>query len=353
MVKKTKYKIRFWAGILFAQFLLFYLFSKSSIIVSFFVKLFHLKQSIHQQLFSEIKFSVGDIIYIVSTIYLVFVMANLFKKDKRKKYLHQFLITLNLFYFIYQIFWGMLYFDSPISEKLAKDENTVNEIKNLTLEYIKLTNAEREKVSENKNGVFEIRNIDSLKYEVIKAQKLIPHNFYTDVTTQTINIKPSIFGTLLNYTGILGYYNPFTSEAQFSNSIPSTYIPFTLAHESAHQLGFAREQEASFIGYLICEGSNKPEMKYSVYLYTSKSLLNYLYDSNPKFATEAKLLFSKKVRRDLDHDRLFADKHKGVLKTFFHSMNDWFLKSNQQDGSITYSYYIDLIINYRKEEIRK
>jgi Zn-dependent peptidase ImmA (M78 family) len=54
----------------------------------------------------------------------------------------------------------------------------------------------------------------------------------------------------MNKTGILGYYNPFTAESQYNPNIPATQLPFTLAHEMSHQLGYAREQEASFIAYL-------------------------------------------------------------------------------------------------------
>ena len=54
-----------------------------------------------------------------------------------------------------------------------------------------------------------------------------------------------MFGIIGNYVGFQGYYNPFTTEAQYNAELPNTYIPFTLSHESAHQLGFAREQEAT------------------------------------------------------------------------------------------------------------
>ena len=152
----------------------------------------------------------------------------------------------------------------------------------------------------------------------------------------------------MNYSGILGYYNPFTTEAQYNQNLPSTYIPFTLAHESSHQLGFAREQEANFIGYIICENSKNLELQYSAYLYTTKSLLRFLLQNNPEFAGQAMLFFSEKVKKDLVNDKKFALEHSGFLEEFFHLSNDLFLKSNQQEGAITYSYFIDLLVKYKR-----
>jgi len=37
---------------------------------------------------------------------------------------------------------------------------------------------------------------------------------------------------------------PFTGEANVNISMPHTSIPFTACHEMAHQIGFAREDEA-------------------------------------------------------------------------------------------------------------
>ena len=69
-----------------------------------------------------------------------------------------------------------------------------------------------------------------------------------------------ISGTIGSYSGFLGYYNPFTGEAQVNITAPHFVIPFTACHEMAHQLGYGSESEASFIGYLITKYNNKPEL---------------------------------------------------------------------------------------------
>lgn len=342
--------MKFWAGLWFAQFLLFYLFSKNQNIVLLFEKFFQAKQYFHQTLFSKIPFSIGDLFYTVLFFYILITLYKIIRRNNSSKYIKQILIILNILYFVYQLCWGMMYFQKPIIDKLPQQKITITQLENLTKEFILLTNKTREKVSEDEKGIFKIKNLEILKKSTLNSEVNILKKLYPESPTLINNIKPSLFGTMMNYTGILGYYNPFSSEAQYNPHLPDTYIPFTLSHESAHQLGFAREQEASFIGFLICERSNNPELQYSAYLYTSKSLLNYLQDYDPKFVKKSKLIFSKKVQKDLENEKEFNQHHDTFLRSSFHFINDLFLKTNRQEGAVTYNYYLDLLARYRTQK---
>ena len=114
MVKILKNKQSlFWAGLLFAQFLLFYIFSKNEIIVHQFTAFFHFKKEFQNEFFSRFKYSFGDIFYIIFIFFLLFSVFNSIKKRNLKVLF----ITLNIFYFIYQISWGMQYFQKPLYDK--------------------------------------------------------------------------------------------------------------------------------------------------------------------------------------------------------------------------------------------
>ena len=344
MVKILKNKKSlFWAGLLFAQFLLFYIFSKNEIIVQQFTAFFHFKKEFQNELFSHFIFSFGDIFYII---FIFFLLLFIFKSIKGRNF-SVLLIILNISYFIYQISWGMLYFQKPLYDK-NKVEISTKELEKLTLKYIALTNQERKKI-ETKH-VFKIKNIEVLKSSILHSQKRLPKEYYPFKTSNIDNFKASLFNPLISYTGILGYYNPFTTEAQYNAELPHTYIPFTLSHESAHQLGFAREQEANFIGFLICKNSNNSELKYSAYLYATKSLVNALRNTNPEFAAQATLFLSQEVKNDLKNEQLFKEKNDSFIAEIFYFTNDIFLKSNQQEGSVTYSYFIDLLVLYERRK---
>ncbi|MBC7556018.1 MAG: DUF3810 domain-containing protein [Chryseobacterium sp.] len=339
---------RFWAGLLLAQFFLFYFLSKSEIAIGFFNRLFEFKKQFHQTIFSKIPFSLGDILYILIVLFLLYFIFNLFKKEKRRKSALIILMFLNIFYFIYQIFWGMLYFQAPILSQLSKNEVTLNEAKRFSLKYLKLCIEDREQVSENKNGVFEISNLKEIESAILAEQLKLPKNYSNKRGTLINDFKPSLFKNVMSFSGILGYYNPFTSEAQYNAELPATYLPFTLAHESSHQLGFAREQEANFIGYLIGGSSKNKPLKYSTDLFVLKSLLAYINVYDPGFSKYVIVNYSSKMKRDRQNDKIFIKNHEGFLDHIFLISNNLFLKSNQQEGNITYSYFTVMLIKYER-----
>lgn len=343
--KNIFFKNKFWAIILVAQFSLFYILSKIDFAVDFFSKLYEWKKNFHVTLFSKFGFSVGDFIYTLLSLYLIFAATHLIRK-KKSETLKQLLIFIDITYFIYQCFWGMLYFQNPIIEKLQKKDITEQNLKKLTIKYLQLCKETREKVSEDKNGIFIINDIQKIEKEILSQQKNLPSQITSKKPIETLSVKRSLYNQLMNYTGILGYYNPFTAEAQYNPNLPPTQVPFTLAHETSHQLGFAREQEASFIAYLCARNSKNLDLQYSVQLYVLKSLLRNLSLKNKVFVKSILSQYSDKMKKDRLGELEFLKNHESVLSDVFGFTNDLFLKSNQQDGSITYSYFITLLVRY-------
>lgn len=339
-------KKRFWAGILLAQFLLFLVFSKLKIMISFFERFFEIQKGFHQTLFSWIPFSFGDALYVLLGILILFYIIKCFKKKSRNNAVIKLFVIINVFYFVYQIFWGMLYFQTPILEKLPKGEITLNQRKELALKYLEKCKTTRKLVPQDKNGIFVVKDVKNIQNEILSQQKNIPAFISDKKSTEINSFKPSLFKNVMSFTGILGYYNPFTSEAQYNSELPSSFLAFTMAHESSHQLGFAREQEANFVGYLIGIKSENIELKYSTEYFTLKSLLNSIVEEDPEFVKSMIRNYSPEMRKDRLYEKVFAMKHQGWLDDFFGFTNNLFLKSNQQEGAITYSYFIDLLVHY-------
>ena len=113
-------KKRFWAGLLLAQFVLFYMFSKSKMMISFFERFFEIQKAVHQIIFSWIPFSFGDCVY---GIVLFFALKWFWKKRKTWKLQWksnglQILSCLAVFYFFFHLCWGLNYCRQPLFEKL-------------------------------------------------------------------------------------------------------------------------------------------------------------------------------------------------------------------------------------------
>jgi len=340
-----KKKILIWAGLWFAQIFVFYLLSKSTIAIDFFSKFYDWQREGHQKIVSSLSFSVGDILYVVLGLLIAMLIYFIFKKGLKYQLINL-LIFLNTIYFFYQIFWGMMYFQKPIAKVTPKDNIPIERLKSLSLKYLELCIKNREHLNEDKNGIYKIENLDKIKSELILTQAKIPTKYNTKTPTNIISIKPSLFGEIMSLTGILGYYNPFTAEAQYDANLPDSNKAFTLSHEAAHQLGYAREQEASFIGFLNCIYSKKPELEYSANLYALKNILSNIQAYDPQWVEFILKRYSQKMKRDRANEIAFRKKNEGLLGDVFGWTNDLFLKTNRQEGSVTYSYFIYLLLYY-------
>ena len=104
---------------------------------------------------------------------------------------------------------------------------------------------------------------------------------YPCLQYKTPSIKSSVYGLLGDYLGFTGYYNPFTGEAQVNTTVPKFLIPYITLHEMGHQIGYAKEDEANFSGYLAAVASHDTLFQYSTYLdlfvYANREV--YYFDS--------------------------------------------------------------------------
>lgn len=339
---------KFWVSLLLAQFFLFYIISKIDSIVSFNARFFDYQKNGHQLLFSTFPFSVGDIFYGILIIYLGFEVYLCFKKGLNKS-LKRILILSNSLYFLYQIFWGLLYFQEPIRNQFPNTKIENKEVEKLAFKFLDRCKILRQQVNEDQNGIFQLNEITTLTDNLLSAQQKLPKQFSSKTTSLIKSVKPSLLNQLLSYTGISGYYNPFTAEAQYNPNLPDTNLGFTISHEMAHQLGYAREQEASFIGYLSCQQSGNIGLQYSSSLYALKSLISALQSTNPNLSKYILLQYSDGMKRDRLHEKQFSNRYYGKWSDFFSWTNDLFLKTNRQDGSISYSYFTELLIKHEQE----
>lgn len=350
------YFMRYWCSkniflvfVLCFQIVIFFIFSKIENILVIFGYIFEWKKNFHINILSVFSFSLGDIFYSIIFLVLLYLVIKFIFSKQRKIYIKKLLVFINIFYFLYQILWGMLYFQRPIMENLSQNEIDSSELKLLAMKYLHLCKEERKKVNEDRDGIFQIENLDIIKQEIIKNQQKIP--FFDKNPIVRTSVKPSLYAPYMGFSGILGYYNPFTAEAQYNPNLPNTYLPFTIAHEMAHQMGYAREQEANFVGYLLGVYSENADFRYSTYYFVLKSLLNSLYATDPNFVEDVLSQYSPEMKRDRAEELRFREQNESWMDDVFAFTNDIFLKYNQQEGSITYSYFLHLLIEYEKKII--
>jgi hypothetical protein len=158
--------------------------------------------------------------------------------------------------------------------------------------------------------------------------------------------KPIYFSAILSRLGLSGFYIPFTGEPNFNAAQPDFDLPYVMAHEKAHQRGFAREDEANFIAFLICINSTHPFIRYSGYLNGLK-VVDTLGASDPDLYRNIIEQVGSGPRSDLRARYAFWARTEGRARLVAGTINNSYLKANGiESGSQSYGEDVALILGY-------
>ncbi|HZT57281.1 MAG TPA: DUF3810 domain-containing protein [Pyrinomonadaceae bacterium] len=158
--------------------------------------------------------------------------------------------------------------------------------------------------------------------------------------------KPVYFSGVMSRLGISGIYSPFTGEPNYNALQPDCDLPFAVAHEMAHQRGYAREDEANFIAFLVCTKSSNPYVRYSGYL-NALRVLGILARVSPGSFREVVATLGEGPRADLKARAQFWARYSGRLAQFGQSVNNVYLRVNGvRSGVRNYNEASALIVGY-------
>lgn len=162
--------------------------------------------------------------------------------------------------------------------------------------------------------------------------------------------KPLLVSEILSFQSLSGIYSPFTIEANYNQDMTSYNLPHTACHELSHLRGFMREEEANFIGYLACAGSDSAFSRYSGYLSGFIYAANALSRQNPSAASEVYTYLPSCAMTDLHTNNQFWKQYEGPVAEVSTKVNDTYLKANSQsDGVKSYGRMVDLLLAYYRQ----
>lgn len=164
--------------------------------------------------------------------------------------------------------------------------------------------------------------------------------------------KPVTISWILSVQQLSGIYSPFTVEANYNRQMTAYNIPHTICHELSHLRGYMREDEANFIGYLACIGSERQCFQYSGYLTGWVYAGNALAGQDMETYRELYQSLLPQVQQDLRENSEFWNRYEGRVAEVSNQMNDAYLKINdQKEGVRTYGRMVDLmLVHYRQAE---
>ncbi len=302
-------------------------------------------------------FSLAEILIVLlligALVYLIFYTVKLVK-DKKNRANNCFKFIINpiclacVLYFAFTVSCGINYFRYPFAQTcgLEVKASSKAELIGLCNELADGVNTLRKDIKTDQNSIMKLN--DENIYITAKEAKSAYNKISTDYPLLRAGYgqpKPVLVSRLMSYCNITGIFFPFTFEANVNVDVPDYSIPVTMCHELSHLRGYMREDEANFIGYIVCKKSDDADFRYS------GEMLAFIYASNALYSADsdaANTLYSKLsngVMRDLQDNSAYWKKFEGPVAEAADTVNDKYLKANrQEDGVKSYGRMVDLLL---------
>lgn len=317
---------------------------------------------------SLVPFSWGDLLYAGITLFAIFFLTRflfLFVVEKKSIYwmrsIELGVVGMLWLYLIFKLFWGLHYDRPSVGEtwKMGEAKYTLKELSDLNDHLIGELNSQRASIPGDSLPSLtfpEIRQLTIRAYQSISKQ-------YPELDWKFPSLKNSMFAAFGDWIGYTGYYNPFTGEAQIRGELPAIILPYIACHEAAHQIGYARESEASFIGWLAATSAEDARLRYSAALDIYDQVQMELWRMHALEGDSAGLRkqlqenarrLDTLVKSDRQAIRDFFRKRRHRVTPAFNEMYAQYLRMNGQSGGLqSYREVVGWVLAYERTNGKK
>ena len=262
-------------------------------------------------------------------------------------------IGVTLFY----VLWGFNYARAPLDERLGWPAGAApgaEELATLATEMVAAGNA----------AYLELHDVEDLGVETTLPDDLTELERSIDGSWNAVGTsiglpqlgdrcygraKRMISSRAMCYLFLGGFFFVWTGEATVNGALPAIAQPHSMAHEKAHQRGFAPEDEANFMGFMAGAAADDPLARYSAYLFAQDQLLGALRAVDRKRAGELVDERLPGVKRDIASEHAFWERFRGPSARAAERANDLYLRSNRvEGGTLSYGRSLALMVEYAR-----
>ena len=301
-----------------------------------------------------IPFSLGEAMVIFLPVAAVFMIVRACRKysDSWRSvfvYLGSVLSVVSLLFSVFVFGFGTGDYGTTVDEKHGPDRSAVTpeELYYTAATLAAHVNSEAENVKYQYND-FSVMpyTFDEMSRRLVAAYDKVCDE-YDFIPRLYSRVKPVMLSEPWTYTHISGVYTYFTGEANINTNFPDYTIPYTAAHEMAHQRGIAREDEANFIAFLVCISSDDPYIRYSGYLEVYEYVASSLYSADKNYYSAVYSSLKTNVRAEMAAYSAFFDKYReNVVADVSEAVNNSYLQIHGTVGSKSYGLVVDLAVAY-------
>lgn len=255
------------------------------------------------------------------------------------------------FYISFVLTIGVGYHATPVDEVLDLDRRAVS-AEELYQTALILTGEINELVNEV-DFVYQGRSVMPYSVKELSAKLCDAYESFCEkydyVFTFESRVKPIILSKPMTYTHISGVYSYMTGESNLNVNYPDFIKSSTAAHELAHQRGFSREDEASFIAFLVGMESEDPYIRYCAYMDVYSSVMSALGSASPELRKSVSAyLDTRAYYESRAYSRFFDEYREAPAATVTDKVNNAYLQAQGTVGVKSYDMVTDLAVAYYK-----
>ncbi|MBE6693724.1 MAG: DUF3810 domain-containing protein [Ruminococcaceae bacterium] len=188
--------------------------------------------------------------------------------------------------------------------------------------------------------------VEEMNTKLIEAYGKVSES-YSFIPNAYTRIKPVLLSEGLSQMHITGVYTFFTGESNLNVIFPDYTLPFTAAHELAHQRGIAREDEANFVAFLVCTASDDPYIQYCGYVNMYEYLASSLRSADKELYRNVYGDLHPGIKGEFAAYSDFYDKYRdSVASDVSSTINNAYLQSQGTAGTVSYGMVTRLAVGY-------
>lgn len=262
------------------------------------------------------------------------------------------LSCLSIFFSVFVLGFGCGYHGKDLDEKLDLDKKAVSpsELEATAAWLADELNGMVNEISYKDDNFSDMPySLSQMNGKLMGAYEKVcdEYGFIQDLHSK---VKPVMLSEAMSYTHITGVYTYFTGEANININFPDYTLPYTAAHELAHQRGIAREDEANFVAFLVCIESEDPYIRYSGYLNLYEYVASAL-SAHSEAYQRVRSSLDPRIINEMRAYSAFFDKYRhSTAGKVSEKVNDTYLQVQGTVGTKSYGMVVDLAVAYYLSE---
>ena len=159
-------------------------------------------------------------------------------------------------------------------------------------------------------------------------------------------VKKLGWAPIYSALGKTGVTVALTGEAAVNPNIPDQGLPFAMAHEMAHRLCIAREDDANFSAFLACAENESIAYQYSGYFMAYRFCIEALSSVDMEAAEELSAAVTGNLAADIDeYGKYFTENRDEQMTMLVTSVTDTYEEATA-DETVRYSSVCDYLVNW-------